>query len=42
MGTYKIERVEAEPSEDGIDLLFICDADDPDEPSPLLAATLPR
>ena len=41
-GTYKIEGVEAEPSDGGIDLLMVCDADDPAEPSPLLAARLAR
>ena len=41
-GAYKIEGVEAAPSDDGIDLLMVCDADDPEVASPLLAARMPR
>jgi hypothetical protein len=36
----KVEGVEAALGPDGIDLLLVADADDPDRPSPLLAARL--
>lgn len=39
-GVVKIEGIDARDSENGIEILIVMDADDPDEPSPLLGATI--
>lgn len=38
---WKVEGVHATPDTGVLDLLFVCDQDAPDTPSPLLAATMP-
>lgn len=38
---WKVEGVHATIDTGVIDFLFVCDQDDPDEPSPLLSATMP-
>ena len=38
---YKVEGVHASIDAGVIDLLFVCDQDDPSSPSPLLSATMP-
>jgi hypothetical protein len=38
---WKVEGVYATVDTGVLDLLFVCDQDDPDEPSPLLSATMP-
>ena len=38
---YKVEGVHAAVDTGVMDLVFVCDQDDPDEPSPLLSATMP-
>jgi hypothetical protein len=38
---FKVEGVHATADTGVLDLLFVCDQDDPDVPSPLLAATMP-
>ena len=38
---WKVEGVHAAIDAGVIDFVFVCDQDDPDEPSPLLSATMP-
>ena len=38
---WKVEGVHASVDTGVVDLLFVCDQDDPDAPSPLLSATMP-
>ena len=38
---WKVEGVHAAIEAGVIDFVFVCDQDDPDEPSPLLSATMP-
>jgi hypothetical protein len=38
---YKVEGVHAAIDTGVMDLVFVCDQDEPDEPSPLLSATMP-
>ena len=38
---YKVEGVHASIDTGVVDFLFVCDQDDPDEPSPLLSAAMP-
>ena len=38
----KIEGIDARPEGDGVQVLMVTDADDPDTPSPLLEARIPR
>lgn len=38
---WKVEGVHASVDAGVVDLLFVCDQDDPDAPSPLLSATMP-
>ena len=38
---FKVEGVHAAIDTGVMDLVFVCDQDDPDEPSPLLSATMP-
>jgi hypothetical protein len=38
---WKVEGVDAKIDTGVVDLVFVCDQDDPDEPSPLLTATMP-
>ena len=39
--SWKVEGVHAAIDAGVIDFVFVCDQDDPDEPSPLLSATMP-
>jgi hypothetical protein len=38
---YKVEGVHATIDTGVLDFLFVCDQDDPDDPSPLLSAAMP-
>ena len=38
---WKVEGVDAKIDTGVVDLVFVCDQDDPEEPSPLLTATMP-
>jgi hypothetical protein len=38
---WKVEGVHASIDTGVVDLLFVCDQDDPDTPSPLLSAAMP-
>ena len=38
---WKVEGVHAAVEAGVIDFVFVCDQDDPDQPSPLLSATMP-
>jgi hypothetical protein len=38
---WKVEGVHAAVDSGVVDLVFVCDQDDPDVPSPLLSGTMP-
>ena len=38
---YKVEGVQATIDTGVMDFLFVCDQDDPEQPSPLLSAAMP-